>query len=335
MNYKLFVGIDQSKLTIDVAVLGGTVNNCSEHKQFENNKKGFVSMLKWIKSFENCSDQEILFCSEHTGLYSMRLAAFMNEKQMHLWLENPLQIKRSAGVVRGKNDKADAKLIAQYCFVHKHKVRLYTLPEKSIRTLKQLLSYREQLVKTQARLKGMNKELKEFNADAAAIVISSGKALLKSITRQVEEINEQMGRIVEEDEKLLEKFNLVKSVHGVGKQTALFILVFTNGFTSFTDSRKFACYCGVAPFEYSSGTSIRGRSRVSHLANKKLKSLLTMCALNTIKKENELKNYYDRRIKEGKSAMSTINILRNKLISRIFAAVQRGTPYVSDLQKAA
>lgn len=333
MNYKLFVGIDQSKLTIDVAVLGGAAD--SEHRQFKNDKKGFASMLKWVRSFESCSDQEILFCSEHTGLYSIRLATFLGEMKMHLWLENPLQIKRSAGVVRGKNDKADAKLIAHYCFIHKHKARLYTLPAKSIRTLKQLLSYREQLVKTQARLKGMNKELKEFNGEAAAIVIKSGTALLRSLTRQIEDINEQMMKVVEQEQELLGKFNLIKSVHGVGKQTALFILVFTNGFTSFTDSRKFACYCGVAPFEYSSGTSIRGRSRVSHLANKKLKSLLTMCALNTIKKENELKNYYDRRIKEGKSAMSVINILRNKLISRIFATVQRGTPYLPELQKTA
>ena len=131
------------------------------------------------------------------------------------------------------------------------------------------------------------------------------------------------------------KFEIAKSVHGVGKQTALFVLVYTNGFTLFDEWRKFACYCGLAPFEHTSCISIRGKTRVSHLANKKLKSLLTMCALNTIKKENEFKIYYDRRIAEGKSAMSTINILRNKIVSRIFAAVKRGTPYQPVLQQAA
>lgn len=335
MNYKLFAGIDQSKLTIDVAVMSAESNDCSEHKQFENNQKGFSSMLKWIKTFGDYSWNEILFCSEHTGLYSLRLSVFMNENKLHLWLENPLQIKRSSGLIRGKNDKADAKLIAQYCFIHRHKTKLFTLQAKPILTLKQLLSFRERLVKTQSRLKSTSKELREFNADVTGLITKSSNTILKSLAKQIEAINEQMMEIVNRDEKLLQKFNLTKSVHGIGNQTALFILVFTNGFTSFDDPRKFACYCGVAPFEYSSGTSIRGKTRVSHYANKKLKSLLTMCALNTIKKENEFKNYYDRRIKEGKSAMSTINILRNKLISRIFSAVKRGTPYEAQLSVAA
>ena len=141
--------------------------------------------------------------------------------------------------------------------------------------------------------------------------------------------------LIAADEQLKNAYQLVSSVPGVGPQITCYLLVYTRCFTSFDNARQLACYAGVAPFEYSSGSSIRGRTKVSHLANKKLKSLLTMCALNTIKKENEFKIYYDRRKAEGKSHMSTLNIIRNKIVSRIFAAVRRGTPYQPSLLQAA
>lgn len=333
MHYKLFVGIDQSKLTFDVIVLKAENPKNTEHKNFKNNKKGLASMLRWIQSY-NVPLAQILFCSEHTGIYSLPLSIFLCQKQAHLWLESALQIKLSSGIKRGKTDKADATVIAQYALLHQSKARLYQLPSQTILTLKNLLAFRERLVKQQTALKITSRELSEFNADPTGIIIKESKALINHLQKRINMIDEKMLELVKEDPELKEKFQLVTSVHGIGKQTALFILVYTNGFTLFHDPRKFACYCGLSPFPYSSGTSIHGRTRVSHLANKKLKSLLTLCALNTIKKENEFKLYYDRRIAQGKSPMSTINILRNKLVSRIFAAVKRGTPYQPLLQAA-
>jgi transposase len=331
MNYKLFVGIDQSKLTFDAAVFKKDEKSTGEHCQFKNDTKGFNAFIKWVKAFGDYSLEEILFCSENTGIYSLKLSIFLCELKANLWLENALQIKRSVGFQRGKSDKADAKMIAQYCCLHSHKAKLYSLPSKPIRALKQLLTYRERLIKMQAQLKGTNKEMKKFKADCTGIINKQSDSLIKILLKQIETVNQEMMNIIKENDDLRKQFDLVKSVHGIGNQTALSILVCTNGFTSFDDWRKFTCYCGIAPFEYSSGTSIRGKTRISHFGNKKIKSLLTMCALNTIKKKNEFKNYYDRRINQGKSAMSTINILRNKLISRIFATVRRGTPYQNEL----
>lgn len=335
MDYKLFVGIDQSKLTFDAAVLHPDKPTEVHHEKFDNDLKGFKKMMKWINSLYKVELQEILFCSEHTGLYSLPLSIYLSEQQAHLWLENPLHIKLSSGLKRGKSDPADAKDIAHYCYTHRAQVKLYQLPGKTILALKLLLTCRTRLVKQQTAWKINCKELTEFDADVTGLITKESKSLIKTFDRKIEKIDAQMLKLVEEDEQLQKQFELIKSVHGVGKQTALFVLVFTNGFTLFDDWRKFACYCGIAPFEYSSGTSIRGKTRVSHLANKKLKSLLTMCALNTIKKENEFKIYYDRRKAQGKSHMSTINIIRNKIVSRIFAAVRRGTPYQPSLMQAA
>ncbi|MEO1546998.1 MAG: IS110 family transposase, partial [Bacteroidota bacterium] len=131
------------------------------------------------------------------------------------------------------------------------------------------------------------------------------------------------------DTELDRIFGLLLSIKCIGKQAAMFLLVHTDGFTKFDNARQFAAYCGIAPYPYQSGTSIKGRSRVSPMANKGIKSLLNMCALSSIRHNSEIKRYYDQRIAAGKNKMSTVNIVRNKLVSRAFAVVNRGTPYVN------
>lgn len=113
------------------------------------------------------------------------------------------------------------------------------------------------------------------------------------------------------------------------------MVAYTNNFTRFRDARKFNCYAGLAPFEHSSGKSIRRKSRVSHLANKHIKCVLRLAAFVSVRYNQELKQYYERRVKEGKSKMSVINIIGSKLISRMFAVVRKQTPYIQQLQQAA
>lgn len=333
MNYKLFVGIDISKLTIDVVFFLKEQPDCYQHQIFANDYTGFDGLLKWLK--ETGTDlQETLFCCEHTGLYILPLSTYLAAKGGNLWVENALQIKRSVGLQRGKSDKADARVIARYAFTNQDQARLYQLPSKTISTIKHLLAFREQLVRHQTSLKCTTSELKAFDKKQAAFCIKESQSLIKLYEQKIKKVDGQLIQKIEEDEELSHQFKLIQSVHGVGKQTAFFVLIHTQAFTTFDDHRKFACYCGVAPFPYSSGTSIRGRNRVSNLANKKLKTLLTMCALNTIKKDNEFKRYYQRRKEEGKSSLSILNVIKNKLLSRIFAVIRRGTPYQMELLAA-
>ena len=123
-------------------------------------------------------------------------------------------------------------------------------------------------------------------------------------------------------------YNLITSISGVGFIVAAYFISTTSCFTKFKNGRKYACYCGTAPFEYSSGTSIHFKTRVNPMANKKMKSLLNMSARSAITCDPELKEYYHRKVEQGKNKMSTLNIIRNKIIHRVFAVVNRGTPYV-------
>lgn len=335
MDYELFVGIDISKLTIDVAAFTKEAFAAPLHRVFPNSNDGFAQMLEWL-SADGIRPQRVLFCCEHTGVYMCPLTAFMDSKGLCIWVENGLHIKRSLGLKRGKSDRADAVAIANYALSNQHRARPYHFPSATGSKIRHLLAHREQLVRHQTSIKCTCSELKGFDGENSAYCISDSRELLDIYTERIKKVDAELSRTIEGDQEMKAQFNLVQSVHGIGRQTAFFILLHTGAFSAFSDYRKFASYCGIAPFPYSSGTSIRGRNRVSSLANKKLKALLTMCALNTIKKDNEFKRYYDRKKAEGKNSMCVLNVIKNKLLSRAFAAVKRGTPYVTatvDLNK--
>ena len=144
-----------------------------------------------------------------------------------------------------------------------------------------------------------------------------------------------MMAIIIDDQELKKNYRLITSIRGKGMQTAVVMIVYTENFIKFETWRKFASYAGIAPFPYQSGSSVKGRAKVSHLTNKKIKVILNMCAITAIQHNPELKIYYQKRVLKGKNKMSTVNIITNKIIARAFAVVKRGTPYVDILKYAA
>jgi transposase len=155
---------------------------------------------------------------------------------------------------------------------------------------------------------------------------------LTFLKRQLIELEKTIQSIINSNEKIKAQFELAQSVPGVGAQTAINLIVTTRCFSAFKNWRKLACYAGIAPFEYSSGTSIRGKTKVSPMGNKKLKSLLNMAAITAIKRDKQLKDYFERKKEEGKSGMLIMNAIRCKIISRVFATINREKPYVDVLK---
>lgn len=233
------------------------------------------------------------------------------------------------GVARGKDDKMDAKRIALYAYRRRDEIEPSKLPSATIIKIKQLLSLRDQLVKQRASLKTILKEVHAMlKPKDNKLLFSVPRRVIKTLTKEIEFLEKELRILVFQQEELKNQFELICSVKGIGEQMALNIIVATDGFHKFKNARQFAAYCGVAPYPYSSGTSIRGKNRVSNLANKKLKSLLNLCAISAIQHAPEMKVYYQQKVAEGKNKMCVVNIIRNKLIHRVFAVIKRGTPYV-------
>ena len=331
MKIKETVGIDISKLNFDVRI-----HSNQTFKVFENSIKGFKMMTQWVYKNSPFLKDEILFIFEHTGLYSHNLSVFLTEQNIGYALVPGLEIKRSLGISRGKDDKIDATKIALYGYRLRDEIVLYNLPSQDVMSLKSLLSLRGRLVKQRAGYKSSLKEQKRvFLKKDHKILFETQERMIISFSKQIQKIEKEMENIVKNNGQLKHLYELIISIKGVGPQTALFLITYTNAFTKFKDARKFASFCGIAPFPNSSGTSIRGRTKVSHLANKKIKSLLDLCAKSAIQSNPEMKSYYHKRIEQGKNKMSTINIIRNKIVYRVFAVVKRQTPYVNTMKFAA
>jgi transposase len=270
---------------------------------------------------------------ENTGTYPLELNCFLDEHGVWQCLENALQIKRSMGVVRGKNDKADSKTIALYAYRFVDKLKPYHLPAKAIMRLKVLFAQRERLVNMHRQIQLGLQSLQGYAKELTSDIREQNEALLNKLATQIKDIDKALKMSLEEDAGLHAKAKQMQSVPGIGLQTMVYMLIITKGMQAFDGCRKFACYSGCAPFDHRSGTSIRGKSKVHFMANRKMKSLLHMAALNAVHYDEELKAYYQRKLSEGKNALSVLNAVRNKLISRVFSVVKRQEQYREDYHK--
>jgi len=328
MKIKQTIGIDISKLTFDVRIHS---NQC--YQVFDNTSKGFKELIKWTAKNNPISKETTLFILEHTGIYSEEISLFFTKNNIPFSLIPGLEIKKSLGISRGKDDKIDATKIALYGYRRREEIKPYIIPSHDINQIKRLLTLRERLVKQRSGHKSTLKEQKRvYLTKENKLLFEIQEKTIKFLTKHINSIELKMKQIIQENQELNKQYKLVISVKGIGNQTALFMIVTTNGFTKFNSWRKYASYCGIAPFSNTSGTSIRGKTKINNLANKKLKSLFDLCAKSAIQNNPEMKIYYHKRLEKGKNKMSTINIVRCKLMARVFAAVKRKTPYVNTLK---
>jgi len=330
MNFKNFIGIDISKGTFDIALIKDNDQSAIGSDNFSNSSNGIIKLEEFLKK-QSLNMVETLFCMEHTGIYCRLLSHYLTENKYNVWLEMPVNIIRSLGMQRGKNDVIDAKRIAEYACLRKEKTVLWQPPREVVIQINDLLTLRDRLVESRKSLKQPIKEL--FDAglkDAAKLIESKCIITLNAIDKEIKQIEKDLDNKINKDSNLKRLFKLATSVPGIGKITAMYMLYCTNEFTLYLNPKKLACYCGIAPFEHTSGTSIRGKTRVSHFANKKLKKLLHLVALSTLKKNKDLSAYYVRKLSEGKGKMLVINAIRNKIIHRLCAVMRRGTPYQAD-----
>ncbi|HEV7423727.1 MAG TPA: IS110 family transposase [Candidatus Paceibacterota bacterium] len=326
MELKHYVGIDVSKSTLDFAVFGN--GQIILQLQCENTKKSIVKAAKQLRQLSGFGMTSSVFCMEYTGIYNNHLLDYLLSCKSHVWLESALQIKQSQGIKRGKTDAIDAARIAEYAFTFKSKMRLWNPPREEVKKLRALIIMRDRIVNSIKKLKVPVKENstfvnKEFALLEAKLMRSSIAAMEKTLVRIEKEITE----LIKKDPALKQLFELITSVTGVGPVIAMNIIVLTDEFKKFDDPQKFSCYAGVVPFDHRSGSSIRGKSKVSHLANKKIKTLLHLAAMSAINAKGEFQEYYKRKVAEGKNKMCVINAIRNKIIHRIFAVIKRLTPY--------
>ena len=323
MKVTSIMGMDVSKNTLDCHLF----NEQKSLSAVSNDLKGFNTIKRWLLK-ELKTTEGLLVVMEYTGIYTYGIERFLEAQGIKFVKRPALDIKRSLGIVRGKSDKVDARFISKYGWMRKEELRPM-LPLSDVQLdLQQLMSHRDKLVSDKASYQAKLKELVSQMKDKLnEKMVSSMRYVMEILTQQIREIEASIKKLINSEQSLQRNYELAFSVTGIGFATAVHLLIATENFTRFASVRKLICYCGVAPFEHSSGSSIRGKVRVSHLANKKLKSLLTMAAISAIQHDPELKTKYEQKLKEGKAKMCVLNIIQAKLIERVFAVIKKQKAY--------
>jgi len=337
MQKKYFIGIDVSKHTLDVCFIVREQDSLSKPtwRQFTNTLKGLRQMQQWLVVQEVSLRQQAIVVIENTGIYHRLLWQFFSQLQTDICIENAAQVKWSLGIARGKNDKVDSRRLALYAVRHADRLKPTPALHQQVMPLKDLLSLRNRLI---MQINSIATAMKELKQAVGASVAASKKLVqpaLKGLEQSLKEVEQEIKTVLKQDRILYNIYKLLITVPGIGHITALYLICCSNAFTLCSSGKQLASYCGVVPFDYQSGISIKGRHHVHKMANKELKRLLHMCALSSIKNHPEFKDYYNRKKQEGKHAMSILNAIKNKLVLRAFAVVKNEKPYVDNHSKAA
>lgn len=324
-KFDYYVGIDVSKLKLDITVLHEST--MVSYQVINNEEKSIAQFV--TKLFKQFNSRKMLFCFEDTGIYSLPLTYYFCDNKLLYWQVPAIEIKRSKGITRGKSDKTDSKDIAFYAYTQRHKFRPSMLSSKSIQRLKLLFAEREKVIKATAIFNTTKENITFLSKDVYKCVDSINNSVLNQFNKALKNIETKMMQIIESESRLKKQYDLLQSIPGIGMQTAIYLIIVTKSFECFDNHRQLACYAGTAPFPYHSGTSIHGRTKVHPLADKKLKSLLNLCAITTIRFDKEMKLYYERKVAEGKPKMLVINNIRCKILARVFAVINRDSPFIN------
>ena len=337
-DVKFYLGMDVSKLWVDI-----TLMCVLDHKKqqmiaerFDNDAAGMKALHKWLKKHKVSFDDNSLQVIENTGVYHRLVWEYCSTHGLPLYIGNATHIKYSFGLARGKNDKIDSERLCTYAFKNADELKATPVLNPVFLRLKDMMTARSRLLAQKNSIKVYLGEMKLSNSEETQLIIEQAhKAALEGIRTSLKEVEKQITQIIQQDAAIEKNYELLRSVPGIGHLTAVYIICCTNNFICKITGKQLASYAGVAPFGHTSGSSIKGRDKVHKMANKDLKKLLHMGAISAITHYPEFRDYYERKVKEGKHEQSVINAVRSKIALRAVAVINNHKEYVDKYKKTA
>lgn len=299
MDQSYFVGVDISKSKVDYVVVNSKLEYLL-HREITNKDVKLRTALKQLAKQLEIRFEEMMVCCEDTGIYNRPLERVCSELGVLLWVEHPVKIKRASSELRGKNDKLDAWRIAEYSVRYHDRAIAHQEASELIMKLRQEHKVRESLLAQKVALKNQLKEAKSHDPEAYKLLHNGYRKVLKTLIQSIEESDKRLKELIEADSQVQKNVELMTSINGIGIQTAIQFVIYTENFRSFTSAKHLACYAGVVPFSNESGTVVK-KPRISKMANMVLKKLLHTAAMSAIRFNKELRVYYLRKVAEGKT----------------------------------
>lgn len=281
--------------------------------------------LKGISKFIEELPKGAYLCAEHTGCYGDLLVFICNQMHVPISLVPGYTIKHSLGLVRGKSDPIDSRKMKEFGVRFFDKLRLTEYHSEEIAELRELHALRSQFVKSRKLLLTSENGRKHLPFQSIN-VNKHTKNALDTLTQEIKDIEHEIISIILNSKELSKSFNLATSISGVGPVITIELIIKTGNFKVIDTAKKASSYAGVCPFPNSSG-NMMGKSKTSHLADKRLKSLLYMGAKAAVKHNPEFRLYFQRKTLEGKHYFLIMNNISNKMVRTIYSVIKNNKPY--------
>jgi len=313
----MFLGIDVSKNTLDVALLNE--GHKPRHKVFANDEAGHTQLLAWLQ--QHCG-QAIHVCLEATGTWATPVAQALNAAGHHVSLVNPAQIHAfgRSGLKRTKTDKADALLIARFCQIHQPPSWTPLAPE---------IQHLQELVRRLEHLEEMRvmEENRLSSGGVDGLVRESLDEHIAYLTQQIEKTRRQIKDHIDQNPNLKNQARLLESIPGIGAATAALLLAELGDIKQFGSARQVAAFAGLVPRIRESGTSVRGRSRLSKVGSSRLRKSLYFPAITALRFNPLIKAFSLRLSAQGKSKMLIIGAAMRKLLHLAYGVLKSQRPF--------
>lgn len=308
-------GIDLSKEKFDVSFLDA---GKEKKKIIRNNFKGICSFLRQVE------DDSILV-AEHTGSYGDLLVHLCYQSGIKIALVSGYSIKHSLGLQRGKSDSKDAYRIRKYGERFAEELRFAEPKSESIKELKELYTLREQLSKNRTSLL-LGQKARMIGPSQSIVAYRSCQRAIMNLENEISSVEEEIEKVVQSDSELKDNYKLVTSIKGIGPVIANNLIIKTENFKRISTAKKAAAFAGVCPYPNSSG-KMSMKSKTSHMADKKLKSLLFLAAKTAVAHNKEYSLYAERKKLEGKPYFLIMNNVSNKMLRTVYGVIQSRKPY--------
>jgi len=311
------LGIDIAKLKFDVCLI--TTSGKLKHKVLPNTAAGFAQLSAWLTKHEVARAHA---CMEATGAYGEALALHLHQAGHTVSVVNPAAIKAFAAsrLSRTKTDKVDAELIARFCVALQPLA--WTPPAPEVRQLQALVRRLEALV--EMRTAESNRLEAIISVD---VVKTSVEEHVAYLDQQIEQTQALIRTHINHHPRLKQQSALLDSLPGIGETTAALLLAEIVDVTQFASARQVAAYAGLVPRERRSGSSVRGRTRLSKIGNARLRKALYFPAITALRCSPFFKAWAEGLRGRGKCKMSVIGAAMRKLIHLAYGVLKTGKPF--------
>lgn len=335
-NLKQCVGIDISKSDFTACICSrssGDQLRFSEIRSFSNEKKGFNQFVRWVRKSID-SSVSVVFLMEATGVYHESLAYHLHKikQQVHIVLPNTSKHYFSSLNIKTKTDAVDAKILSRFGAERNH--RVWSPPGKKFLELRNLTRYYVQLQEQKTALNNI-KHSKESAHDVQKLILSSNKKLVDQLDKQIKLIRDKVSQTIQEDEDLRQRVERLETVKGIGIMTIAVILAETMGFEHVRNVKQLVSYAGYDVVERASGTSVKGKTRISKKGNRYIRNALYFPAMVACRYNEDLKNTYLRIIQKKPSKMIGQVAIQRKILILIYTLWKNETVFIEGYRNKA